>query len=76
MTSFAALAVLAAPAFAGPGLHAGMSIEPDDFLIGLHWKSKPIAEHLALVPSVEAGFGDEVVLETLDAALASALRAQ
>ena len=54
----AALAVLASPAFAGPGLHAGMTIDPDDFLIGLHFKSRPMAEHLALVPSVEAGFGD------------------
>ena len=54
----AALLVFAAPAFAGPGIHAGMTINPDDFLVGLHWKSKPMAEHLALVPSVEAGFGD------------------
>jgi len=54
----AAFTVLASPAFAGVGLHAGATISPDDFLIGLHWKSKPIAENLSLVPSVEAGFGD------------------
>lgn len=58
----AALVVVAAPAFAGPGIHAGMTINPDDFLVGLHWKSKPMAEHLALVPSVEAGFGDATMV--------------
>ena len=55
---FATLAAFASPAFAGAGLHAGMTINPDDFLIGLHFKSKPMAENLSLVPSVEAGFGD------------------
>lgn len=54
----AAFTVLASTAFAGVGLHAGATISPDDFLIGIHWKSKPIAENLAIVPSVEAGFGD------------------
>ena len=52
-----ALILIAAPAFAGPGLHAGFSIDPHDFLIGLHFR-KPIDESLTLVPSVEAGFGD------------------
>ena len=58
----AAFTVLASPAFAGVGLHAGATISPDDFLIGLHWKSKPIAENLSLVPSVEAGFGDATMV--------------
>jgi hypothetical protein len=53
-----ALLILAVPAFAGPGIHAGMSLDPDDFLIGLHFKSRPMAENLTLVPSIEAGFGD------------------
>jgi len=55
---FASLVVFASPAFAGVGLHAGMTLDPDDFLIGVHFKSKPMAENLSLVPSVEAGFGD------------------
>ena len=54
----ATFVAFASPAFAGVGLHAGMTIEPDDFLIGLHFKSRPMAENLSLVPSVEAGFGD------------------
>ena len=57
-TLFAMLVAFASPAFAGVGLHAGMSLDPDDFLIGVHFKSKPMAENLSLVPSIEAGFGD------------------
>jgi hypothetical protein len=53
-----AMAVSAAPAFAGAGIHLGATTSPDDFLVGLHFSSKPIAESLRLVPSVEAGFGD------------------
>lgn len=57
------LVVLAVtPAFADVGLHAGMSIDPDDFLIGVHFKSHPIEEALFLVPSVEAGFGDVTMI--------------
>jgi hypothetical protein len=53
-----ALLVIAGPAFAGPGLHLGFTTSPDDFLVGFHFRSHPIAEHLELVPSVEGGFGD------------------
>ena len=57
-----ALSLTAAPAFAGAGLHGGMSLTPDNFLIGLHFESTPMAENLRLVPSVEAGFGDVTVV--------------
>lgn len=53
---------LAAPASAGVGLQAGASVDPDDFLIGVHFKSQPIEERLFLVPSVEAGFGDVTMI--------------
>jgi hypothetical protein len=57
-----AAAVLAAtaatPAFARVGLHAGLCLDPDDFLVGVHFESQPIEESLVLVPSIEAGFGD------------------
>jgi len=49
------------PVFAGIGLQAGASINPDDFIIGLHWKM-PLQESLVLVPSVEAGFGDATMV--------------
>jgi hypothetical protein len=59
--SFAAAALVlsaATPAIAGVGLQAGLSLDPDNFLIGAHWKSKPLGESLFWVPSVELGFGD------------------
>ena len=52
------LVSLASPEFAGAGLHLGLTVNPDDFLVGLHFQSKPVAPNLTLVPSVEAGFGD------------------
>src|SRR5262245_22758126 len=48
----------ATPSFAGLGFHAGASIDPDDFLLGLRFKSHPIEESFFIVPSVEVGFGD------------------
>lgn len=50
--------VAASPSFAGVGLRTGLSLDPDDFLIGLHFRSSPLQESLFLVPSIEAGFGD------------------
>jgi opacity protein-like surface antigen len=47
-----------AAAIAGAGIHAGATVDPDDFLIGLHWKSRPVAENISIVPSFEVGFGD------------------
>jgi hypothetical protein len=52
----------AAPALAGVGLQAGLSLQPDDFIVGAHWNSKPLAESIVWVPSVEAGFGDVTMI--------------
>lgn len=52
------IVALATPAFAGIGMHAGMSLDPDDFLFGLRFQVNPIAESLYLVPIVEVGLGD------------------
>lgn len=57
-----ALLAFAAPAFAGVGLHGGFSVDPDDFLIGVHFQSKPVAEDLRFVPSAEVGFGDVTMI--------------
>ena len=60
-----ALAVLAGasvPAFAGVGLQAGLSLSPDDFLVGVHFKSSALDKNLYFVPSVEAGFGDNTMI--------------
>ena len=56
------LLAIAGPAFAGAGLHLGFTDDPDDFLIGFHFQSHPVADHLRLVPSVEAGFGDVTMI--------------
>ena len=50
--------VAATPTFAGPGIHLGASVDPDDFLIGVRFKSHPIEEYFTIVPNVEVGFGD------------------
>lgn len=52
------VATASGPAFAGVGLRTGLSLDPDDFLIGFHFRSSPLEESLFLVPSLEAGFGD------------------
>ena len=59
IAAFAAATLLATaiPAFAGPQIHAGLSLDPDDFIIGLRW-NQALENNLSLVPSVEAGFGD------------------
>ena len=59
LLGFAAVALLAVagPAFAGPGVHVGFTTNPDDFLIGFHFKPHPI-RNLSVVPSIEGGFGD------------------
>jgi len=55
----------AGPAFAesGIGFRAGLSLDPDDFVIGIHFRTDPISENnLFIVPSIEAGFGDVTML--------------
>jgi hypothetical protein len=56
------LVSIAAPSFAGLGFHAGLSLDPDDFLFGVRFKSHPIEEHVSIVPSVEVGFGDATMV--------------
>ncbi|HET6349692.1 MAG TPA: hypothetical protein VFH88_11475 [Candidatus Krumholzibacteria bacterium] len=55
-------AVAVSPALAGVGLQTGLSVDPDDFLIGVHFRSHPIAEDFVIVPSAEAGFGDVTMI--------------
>lgn len=50
------------PTLAGVGLQTGLSLDPDDFIIGAHWRSKPLGESLYWVPSVEVGFGDVTMI--------------
>lgn len=64
----AILATATTSALAGIGLQAGMSVDPDDFLIGLRFRSHPLGESFYLVPNVDAGFGDiTMIAGNLDA---------
>jgi hypothetical protein len=56
------LVAVAAPAFAGPGIHLGGSIDPDDFLAALRFRSHPIQDAFFVVPNVEFGFGDVTMI--------------
>src|SRR5262245_14552086 len=58
----AAMLAAAGPAFAGPGIHLGFTVDPDDFLVGFHFRSHPVADNLTFVPSIEAGFGDATMI--------------
>ena len=50
----------AAQADVSPGVRGGLSVDPDQFLFGGHLEFDPIAENLYVVPSAEAGFGDDL----------------
>ena len=55
----------ALPAYADStiGFRAGMAIDPDEFVIGIHFRTDPISERsLFIVPSFEAGFGDATMI--------------
>jgi len=58
----AALTLAVQPAAAKPGIYAGLSLSPDDFMFGLRWGHPLSTEGLFLVPSVEAGFGDVTMI--------------
>ena len=62
LAAVAFAAVTVTPAFAGVGLRGGLSLDPDNFLVGLHWSGKPLGESIYFVPSVEAGFGDATMI--------------
>jgi hypothetical protein len=44
----------------GPGMRAGLSINPDQFFVGGHYVSQPVTGMLRFQPNVEAGFGQGV----------------
>ena len=56
-----ALIVSEAPAAAqGPGVRAGVSVDPDQFYFGGHYETGELIEYLHLRPNVELGLGDDV----------------
>ena len=60
---FAALTLGALPSSAaaqGPGVRAGVSVDPDQFYFGGHFETRPLVENLHFRPNVEVGFGNDV----------------
>jgi hypothetical protein len=57
-----ALAPAAVPARAETtaGVRAGLSVDPDQFVFGAHLNIAPVGRNVYIVPSAEAGFGDDV----------------
>jgi hypothetical protein len=49
-----------AAAQAGPGVRAGVSVDPDQFYFGGHFETDPLLEHLYFRPNVEVGVGSDV----------------
>jgi hypothetical protein len=44
------------------GLRAGVSGDPDQFVVGGHIETKPLIPHLSFRPNLEVGFGDSSTL--------------
>jgi hypothetical protein len=58
---FLAAAIHTSPAEAqGPGVRAGVSVDPDQFYVGGHYETSPLVDRLYFRPNLEVGFGDDV----------------
>jgi hypothetical protein len=44
----------------GPGVRAGVSVDPDQFYLGGHYETDPLIERLHFKPNLEVGFGDDL----------------
>lgn len=44
----------------GPGVRAGVSVDPDQFYVGGHYETDELIDHLYLRPNLEVGVGDDV----------------
>jgi hypothetical protein len=61
LLSLALLALTSTAAFAqGPGVRAGVSVNPDQFYFGGHYETDELIDQLYLRPNVEVGLGDDV----------------
>jgi hypothetical protein len=64
IASLAALVSFVPAAFAesSVGFRTGLALDPDDFVVGLHFHTGPLAQDLHFVPSAEVGFGDDTFI--------------
>jgi len=55
------MVVVPSPALAqGPGVRAGVSVDPDQFYLGGHYETGALVNRLHFKPNLEAGFGDDL----------------
>lgn len=73
MAGLLLLAALGAPGLArpglaqtGPGVRAGVSVDPDQFYFGGHYVTDPLADRLRFQPNIEVGLGDDITLVTVN----------
>ena len=48
------------------GVRAGVSGDPSQFYLGVHYESTPILDNLRFKPNLEIGFGDDLTLVALN----------
>jgi hypothetical protein len=53
-----------AEAQVGFGVRAGVSADPDQFVFGVHYNSKPLFDHLNFRPNADVGVGDDLTTFT------------
>jgi hypothetical protein len=54
----------------GVGVRAGVSADPDQFFVGLHYETAPLFDRLRFRPNAEIGFGNDLTLVALNAEFA------
>lgn len=73
----ALLAASAQPVFAqGPGVRAGVSVDPDQFYFGGHFETGALVDRLHFRPNAEIGIGDDVTTVALNFEFAYKFRRQ
>ena len=59
--------VVPSPAEAqGPGVRAGVSVDPDQFYVGGHYETGRLVDRLHFKPNIEIGFGDDITLTAIN----------
>ena len=58
--------VPAAASAQGPGVRAGVSIDPDQFYFGGHYETSALVDNVHFRPNVEAGLGDDLTTIALN----------
>lgn len=66
LTALVLAATAGTAAAQGPGVRAGVSIDPDQVFIGGHYETDALVDRLHFRPNVEAGFGDDLTTIALN----------